>query len=200
MAGFSVLLIDAGEKQGEYPAVQIAWGYFVNHYSDLEQAKRDNKMTHRKPDGKIYVGLNPPQDSEPLSILYPRVGALGGCFQDNDWDNIATITVDTSWEPSKMREYYKKLEKCHYLPGGLDSSVHGYGGWLKAQTTPSTLFVQDQKVLSLVLAAATAIGKSLLGKVVSTVGGLLEILTVDVSNDGENNYQIPLSMKIPSFT
>ncbi|GKT53838.1 choline dehydrogenase [Colletotrichum tofieldiae] len=111
MAGFSVLLIDAGEKRGEDPAVQvpalhvlapqhkpIAWDYFVNHYSDLEQAKRDNKMSYRKPDGKIYVGLNPPQDSEPLSILYPRVGALGGCFQYNDWDNIATITGDTSWE------------------------------------------------------------------------------------------------------
>ncbi|KAK1521417.1 GMC oxidoreductase [Colletotrichum paranaense] len=229
MAGFSVLLIDAGEDRGEDPAVQvpalhvlasqhqpIAWDFFVNHYSDPEQAKRDSKMSYRKPDGEIYVGLDPPQGSEQLGILYPRVGALGGCSQhnalvtilpqDSDWNNIAAITGDSSWEASKMREYYKKLEKCHYLPGGLDSSVHGYDGWLETQTTPPILIVQDQKVLSLVLAAATTMGKSLLGKVINTVTGLLEILAVDVNNDspdrdnGEKIYQIPLSMKDPSFT
>ncbi|OHW93583.1 choline dehydrogenase [Colletotrichum incanum] len=122
---------------------------------------------------EIYVRLRPPLGSKPLDILYPRVCALGGCSQhktlvtilpqDNDWDNIATITGDTSWGASKMREYYKKLEKCHYLPGGLDSS--------------------DREVLSLVLATATAMGKSLLSKVVSTVSGLLKILAVDINFD-----------------
>ncbi|KAF6806097.1 GMC oxidoreductase [Colletotrichum musicola] len=229
MAGFSVLLIDAGEDRGEDAPVQvpalhvlssqyepIQWDYFVNHYSDVEQAKRDSKMSYRTPEGEIYVGLDPPEGSEMLGILYPRVGALGGCSQhnalitvlpqDNDWNNIATITGDNSWEADKMREYYKKLEKCHYLPGALDANVHGYDGWLEIQTTPAVLIVQDPKVLSLVLAAATTMGKNVLGKIISTVTGLLEILALDVNTNapsrdkGEDIYQIPLSMKDPSYT
>ncbi|KAI8246543.1 Oxygen-dependent choline dehydrogenase [Colletotrichum sp. SAR 10_96] len=229
LAGFSVLLMDAGEDRGEDAAVQvpalhvlasqhepIQWDFFVNHYEDPVQAQKDTKFSWRKTDGEIYVGTNPPAGSEPLGILYPRVGSLGGCAQhnalvtilpqDSDWNNIATITGDDTWEADKMREYYKKLEKCHYLPGGLDSSVHGYDGWLETQTTPAILIVEDPKVLSLVLAAATTMGKNILGKIITTVTGLLEILVVDVNNDAPSRdknddiYQIPLAMKDPSFT
>ncbi|KAH9227683.1 GMC oxidoreductase [Colletotrichum gloeosporioides 23] len=229
LAGFSVLLMDAGEDRGEDAAVQvpalhvlasqhepIQWDFFVNHYEDPVQAQKDTKFSWRKTDGEIYVGTNPPAGSEPLGILYPRVGSLGGCAQhnalvtilpqDSDWNNIATITGDNTWEADKMREYYKKLEKCHYLPGGLDSSVHGYDGWLETQTTPAILIVEDPKVLSLVLAAATTMGKNILGKIITTVTGLLEILVVDVNNDAPSRdknddiYQIPLAMKDPSFT
>lgn len=224
-----MLLIDAGEDHGRDPQVEvpalhvlsseykpIAWDYFVNHYSDETQARKDSKMTYRKPDGEFYVGLDPPEGSEQLGILYPRVGALGGCSQhnalvtilpqDNDWEYLSQITGDASWGADNMREYYKKLENCHYLPGALDSSSHGYDGWLQTQTTPAVLIVEDLKVLSLVLAAATTMGKGLLGKVINTVTGLLEILALDVNTDLETRdkfddiYQIPLSMKDPEYT
>lgn len=229
MADYSVLLIDAGEDRGQdsqvvVPALHvlssehepIRWDYFVNHYSDPTQARKDSKMSYRTPEGDVYVGLDPPEGSEQLGILYPRVGALGGCSQhnalvtilpqENDWNYIASITGDDSWSADKMVEYYKKLEKCHYLPGGLDTTSHGYDGWLQTQTTPPILIVEDRKVLSLVLAAATTMGQSLLGKLVNTVTGLLEILVEDVNSDlttrdsGDNIYQIPLAMKDPEYT
>lgn len=229
LANYSVLLIDAGEDHGTDPQVEvpalhvlsseykpIAWDYFVNHYSDPVQAKKDSKFTYRKPDGEFYVGLDPPEGSEPLGILYPRVGALGGCSQhnalvtilpqDNDWEYIAQITGDSSWGADNMRDYYKKLEKCHYLPGGLDSQSHGYDGWLETQTTPAILIAEDPKVLSLVLAAATTMGKGLVDKILHTVTGLLEILVLDVNTDlstrdkFDDIYQIPLSMKEPDLS
>ncbi|KAG8158258.1 hypothetical protein KVR01_012019 [Diaporthe batatas] len=229
LANYSVLLIDAGEDHGTDPQIEvpalhvlsseykpIAWDYFVNHYSDPVQARKDSKFTYRKPDGDFYVGLDPPEGAEPLGILYPRVGALGGCSQhnalvtilpqDNDWEYIAQITGDDTWGADNMREYYKKLEKCHYLPGGLDSQSHGYDGWLETQTTPAILIAEDPKVLSLVLAAATTMGKSLVDKILHTVTGLLEILVLDVNTDlstrdkFDDIYQIPLSMKEPDLS
>ncbi|KAI3393293.1 hypothetical protein diail_4475 [Diaporthe ilicicola] len=229
MANYSVLLIDAGEDHGQDPQVQvpalhvlsseykpIAWDYFVNHYQDPVQARKDSKMSYRTTDGEIYVGLDPPAGAEQLGILYPRVGALGGCSQhnalvtilpqENDWEYISQITGDSSWGADNMRDYYKKLEKCHYLPGALDSESHGYDGWLDTQTTPAILIAEDLKVLSLVLAAATTMGRSLLGKLIGTVTGLLEILALDVNTDlstrdkFDDIYQIPLAMKDPGFS
>lgn len=228
MANFSVLLIDAGEDRGQDPEVvvpalhvisseyePIRWDYFVNHYADPVQARKDSKMTYRTPEGDTYVGLDPPTGSEQLGILYPRVGALGGCSQhnalitilpqENDWNYIAETTGDDSWSADKMLEYYKKLEKCHYLPGCLDTTAHGQDGWLQTQTTPAVLLLQDRKVLSLLL-AATTMGQSLLDKIASTVTGLLKILVKDVNanladRDFEDNmYQVPLSMKDPEYS
>ncbi|GKT46657.1 uncharacterized protein ColSpa_06838 [Colletotrichum spaethianum] len=68
---------------------------------------------------------------------------------------------------------------------------------LEAQTTPPILIVEDRKVLPLVLAAATAMVKSFIGKVVST--------PFYVNNDspdrdnGETSYQFSLLMKDNSF-
>lgn len=86
--------MDAGEDRGEDAAVQVPalhvlasqhepvqWDFFVNHYEDPVQAQKDTKFSWRKIDGEIYVGTNPPAGSEPLGILYPRVGSLGGCAQ-----------------------------------------------------------------------------------------------------------------------
>jgi choline dehydrogenase len=144
-----------------------AWDYFVDHYADLERQKRDSKMVYRKSDGEKYVGLSPPSDAEPLGVLYPRAGTLGGCSThnamisvypfDNDWKYIQELTGDDSWEPSKMRNYFKKLEKNEYLPNSVIG--HGFGGWLKTSLTSLSLVVEDQKLLSLIISAATAQGK-----------------------------------------
>jgi len=96
IAGYKVLLIDAGDDQGNatkqiVPALQIQsteyepmrWDYFVNHYSNLTRQEEDSKMTYRTPAGDYHVGANPPPGSEPLGILYPRSGTLGGCAAHN---------------------------------------------------------------------------------------------------------------------
>lgn len=85
LAGYSVLLIDAGEdhhmeKQVQIPALNgyaseynpIRWEYFVDHYTNETQAKRDSKMTYLTADGEYYVGQYPPEGATQLGIYYPR--------------------------------------------------------------------------------------------------------------------------------
>jgi choline dehydrogenase len=96
IAGFKVLLIDAGDDQGssyqeQVPALELQateytpmrWDYFVNHYADEAKQEKDSKMTWRTPAGDLYVGTTPPSGSAPLGILYPRAGTLGGCSAHN---------------------------------------------------------------------------------------------------------------------
>ncbi|KAK1723151.1 hypothetical protein CaCOL14_003093 [Colletotrichum acutatum] len=219
IAGYKVLLIDAGGDSGDswtekVPALHLMstefedtrWNYFVNHYPDLEQQKRDSKMTYEMPDGSLYVGLNPPAEATPLGVWYPRAGTLGGCSRhnalitinahDSDWTNIATLTGDDTWKPDNMRSYFQKIEKNMYLPSSIIG--HGYSGWLGTSLTSLSLVVEDQKLLSLIISAATAMGKSLLGLVLSTVTGLGQVLLRDLNAPGQTSktglYQVPLSM------
>jgi choline dehydrogenase len=95
IAGYKVLLLDAGDDQGnamkfQVPALQLqsteyepmGWDYFVNHYFSLTR-QEDSKMTYRTSSGDLHVGPSPPANSEPLGILYPRAGTLGGCSAHN---------------------------------------------------------------------------------------------------------------------
>ena len=150
----------------------------------------------------------PPAGSSPLGILYPRAGTLGGCAGHNamitiyphksDWANIASVTGDSSWAPDNMRKYFERLERNRYLPNGIVG--HGFDGWLETSLTDLDLVVEDPKLISLVVAAATAMGKSLLGLIVSTVVGLGEVLTQDINADTPNRdqqqdlYQVPLTV------
>lgn len=104
IAGHKVLLIDAGDDQGNatkqmVPALQLQateyepmrWDYFVHHYSDLARQEEDSKMTYRTQTGDLHVGANPPANSEPLGILYPRAGTLGGCSAHNAMMSVKAI-------------------------------------------------------------------------------------------------------------
>ncbi|KAJ3518592.1 hypothetical protein NM208_g14463 [Fusarium decemcellulare] len=219
VAGYKVLLIDAGGDSGDdytesVPALHLfstefedtRWNYFVNHYPDLKEQQRDSKMTYEKPDGSFYVGLDPPSDAKPLGVWYPRAGTLGGCSRhnalisiyahDSDWTNIATLTGDDSWNPTNMRNYFKKLEKNMYLPSSIVG--HGYKGWLGLSLTSLSLVVEDQKLLSLIISAASAMGKGLVGFLLNTVAGLGQVLLRDINAPGQTSktglYQVPLSM------
>ncbi|KAK7428417.1 hypothetical protein QQZ08_005036 [Neonectria magnoliae] len=219
IAGYKVLLIDAGGDSGDSwvekaPALHLMstefedtrWNYFVNHYSDLETQQRDSKMTYELPDGSFYVGLDPPADATPLGVWYPRTGTLGGCSRhnalisinahDSDWSSIASLTGDSSWNPTNMRSYFKKLEKNRYLPSSIVG--HGYSGWLGLSLTSLSLVVEDQKLLSLIISAGSAMGKSLLGFLLNTVAGLGQVLLRDINAPGQASktglYQVPLAM------
>ncbi|KAF2163704.1 GMC oxidoreductase [Zasmidium cellare ATCC 36951] len=219
LAGYKVLLIEAGGDHGDalnqtVPAYNlksaeddiIKWDYFVTHYEDQERQERDSHMTYRKPDGGYYAGLYPPEGSEPLGILYPRTGALGGCAEHNalittyphesDWTYIQSLTGDDSWAPEKMRTYFEKLERAQYVVG----SGHGSDGWLRTSLTSLTLVLEDLKLLSIVLSAASAMGKGLLTTVLSSVTSLAHILLDDVNNDNPwrdqttDLFQVPLAI------
>jgi choline dehydrogenase len=226
MAGYKVLILEAGDDQTnttEYnvPALHsvaaeyepMRWDYFVKHFDDEEEMKKDTKLTYELSDGSRYTGASPPAGAKPLGILYPRVGSLGGCTSHNalitvkpfnsDWETIQRITGDNSWAPSNMQKYFTRLEKSRYLPSSIVG--HGFSGWLETSVTDLTLIVQDLKVISLVLAAASAMGNTLLGGLLTTVTGLGQVLLRDLNNPAGNRdakegmWQVPLAMKIPEY-
>lgn len=219
--GYKVLLIDAGGDSGdalfesvpvlfpratdEFPETQ--WNYFVTRSSDPSVQARDAVTSYELPDGTIYTGLDPPADATPIGTLYPRAGTLGGCARhnaliairsfDSDWDTVADLTGDTSWNGSTFERLFKKIEHCHYLPNSI--AGHGFTGWLWTELTSLVTAVQDLKLVSIIVSAASAMGESILGVAVETVAGLAEILLKDVNAPGatisNGPYQIPLSMQ-----
>ena len=226
IAGYKVLLLEAGGDETnstEYnvPALHavsseyepMRWDFFVKHFDDEESMRRDTKLTYELPDGTRYTGANPPFGATPLGTLYPRAGTLGGCSSHNamvtlypynsDWRYIQQITGDDTWAPEAMRKYYQKLEKNRYLPSSI--AGHGFNGWLETSLTELTLIAQDFKVLSLVLAAATGMGKGLIGSLLTTVTGLTQVLLRDYNNPSasrdsqEGLWQVPIAVKIPEY-
>lgn len=119
---------------------------------------------------------------------------------DKDWNDIASLTGDSSWSAGNMNGYFKKLEKNAYLQGIVNPGSHGFDGWLPTRITPTILIAQDFKVLSLLIAAATATGKGLLDGLIGTIGGVLSVLTLDINTDSPTRdtkdliYQISASM------
>lgn len=197
----------------------------MKHYADPIQQARDSKMSYRCPD-RIYTGLYPYQGCVPLGVLYPRAGTLGGCTQhhamimvhpwESDFDNIAQITGNSSWSAQTMRQYFVRLERNQYLPSSVVG--HGYSGWLHITTTALVLVAEDLKLASLVVAAATAMGKvsaangvgacceadddaqNLIDGLLTTVTGLAHIFATDFNAPGRtrdtdtNLWQVPIAV------
>ncbi len=119
-------------------------------------------------------------------VWYPRAGTLGGCTahnamitvipQDSDWNYIAQVTGDTSWQAGNMHRYFEKLENCTYVPRpgsveyasrGVLSSIaelvhgredwrdwshgHGFDGWLTTSEADPHLALKDPEIVSLLL-------------------------------------------------
>jgi choline dehydrogenase-like flavoprotein len=143
----------------------IRWDFWVRHYADNQQQKRDPK--HRDIDG------------EPR-ILYPRAGTLGGCTSHNamimvyphnkDWDDLADLTGDPSWKADNMRKYYERMENCHYrrFPWrwiyklfGWNPTRHGYDGWLNTEVAvPVEALKQDKRLVKVIGKSAIAAAKA----------------------------------------
>ncbi|KAM5343759.1 hypothetical protein ACJ41O_012296 [Fusarium nematophilum] len=219
--GHRVLILEAGDDQRsnlnqQVPAFHakstedetMRWDYFVKHYDNEQLAQRDSKMTWETPAGTLHVGPDPPSGSKVKGILYPRAGTLGGCTAHNalitiyphesDWSNIATLTSDDSWGPDNMRQYFKILERCEYLPN--DSAGHGFTGWLGTSLADLTLALRDIKIVSIIGAAAAAMGHTILSLIPEAASQLLQLLLRDVNSVRpqrdmrEGIYRIPLSM------
>jgi choline dehydrogenase len=119
-AGASVLLLEAGDDQGENLHEKVAawsyfadadplmrWDFFVKYHSDPKLQSKFEHLTYKTADGGFYVGIDPPAGSKELGVYYPRAGTLGGCAthnalcsvlpSDSDWQQIVDLTGDTSW-------------------------------------------------------------------------------------------------------
>ncbi|WP_296809987.1 GMC oxidoreductase [Thiocapsa sp.] len=166
-AGYRVLLMEAGGSPDSYdyqvpafhPAASedkaMSWAFFVRHYADEEQQRRDSKYT-----------------PERKGVFYPRAATLGGCTahhamiliypHNRDWDEIARITGDDSWCAGKMRRYFQRLENCRYrrvqrfLQRLLrwNPSRHGFDGWLETNKADPLMILDDRPMLRLIVRGA----------------------------------------------
>ncbi len=179
-AGYAVLLMEAGGrdenlnsqipvfhgKASEDPAIK--WDFYVKHYGSDEQQRKDSKFVTEH-DGVVRNG-----------ILYPRAGTLGGCTAHNamitvyphnsDWNHIAQLTGDSSWNGANMRQYFERLEQCTYYPGTgflaffrrvleflhlipRNAARHGSQGWLTTSTVDPHLVFGDHDLIGVIKSA-----------------------------------------------
>ena len=133
----------------------MAWNFFVRHYADTEQQRRDSKYVEAM-DG----------------VLYPRAGTLGGCTAHNalvllaphnaDWNAIKDLTGDRSWAAEKMRAYFERIEDCRHRfflyrwlgKLGINWTRHGWGGWLRTEKEMPEAVLGDKALRSMLLDAA----------------------------------------------
>jgi choline dehydrogenase len=137
----------------------MRWDFFVRHYADEAMQARDPKYV------RDYRGQ--PVDG----VLYPRAGTLGGCTAHNamilvyphnaDWDRIARLTGDASWNADAMREYFMRLENCEYRPLerwlaklGPNLSRHGWDGWLHTEKEVPAAALGDFDLVQVLLHSA----------------------------------------------
>jgi choline dehydrogenase len=137
----------------------MRWDFFVRHYADEAVQMRDPKYV-REYRGQIVDG-----------VLYPRAGTLGGCTAHNamilvyphnaDWDGIAQLTGDPSWNAEAMHEYFGRLENCQYRPLerelaklGPNPSRHGWDGWLHAEKAVPAAALGDFDLVQVLLHSA----------------------------------------------
>jgi choline dehydrogenase-like flavoprotein len=137
----------------------IRWDFFVRHYADEAMQARDPKYV-RDYRGQRVDG-----------VLYPRAGTLGGCTAHNamilvyphnaDWDGIAALTDDPSWNADAMRRYFERLENCDYRPleralakFDRNHSRHGWDGWLNVETAIPEAALGDFGLVQVLLHSA----------------------------------------------
>jgi choline dehydrogenase len=202
---FRVLLIEAGGRRlptsANIPAFHalatedpsISWKYFVRHYADDAVGQRDSKWCANEG-----------------GIFYPRASGLGGCTihsamitmsgPADDWNAIASLVDDQSWNSERMRAYFERIENCHYFrPGYVSPYVlgfvydllaklrknrgrHGFSGWLDTAWADPRLILSDRQLVGNLVAAwwaarrsqMTGIFRLLRGVVLGTLAAQLD--------------------------
>ena len=157
----------------------MSWGFWVRHYEDIEQQKRDDKY-YETYEGKRVDG-----------VWYPRAGALGGCTAHNamimvyphnpDWDEIAEMTGDASWSARNMRRYFERLENCRHRPVwrciqkllGWNPTGHGFDGWLTTEKALPLSVLGDVDLIEIVKKSALKTFKALRNPIQQLIEGFV---------------------------
>jgi choline dehydrogenase len=223
-AGTRVLLLEAGDavdnddyavpafhaRATEDPSVR--WDYFVQHYQDPEQARRDSKYVAGK------------------GVWYPRAGSVGGCTShhamitmyphNSDWDGIAAATGDRSWRSGRMRAYFERIERCGYRPRPrmlprnrvlavllanlplvsdryVNRGRHGFDGWLPTSVADPKIALRDGQLVEMIVGAAEGSLASFLGRPLSPLEGLATFVDPNdwraVKKAAQGVWLVPLS-------
>src|SRR5579875_2347520 len=132
----------------------MKWDFFVRHYQDESVARRDPNFL------PLHNG-----------VLYPRAAVLGGCTAHNamilvyphdaDWDHIAELTGDSSWQAARMRSYFERVERCRHRPLyrwlarlGYNPTRHGWNGWLATEAAIPVNLLRSKALDRCILDAA----------------------------------------------
>lgn len=205
LAGFRVLLLEAGgdDEPCDYrvPAFHaraseneaLRWDYFVHHYGDKVRQEYDCKFSKEK-----------------NGVLYPRSGTLGGCTAHNamvlmyphnsDWDYIAKLMNDPSWHSRNMHKYFRRLERCEYVPRWKIWSRHGFDGWLPTNPANRWMLLKD-KVLTKLTIAAVKESRRMMHPLKRFFLGILKFIIRFDPNDWRLIRRIPEGLcKIPMTT
>jgi choline dehydrogenase len=154
-AGMKVLLLEAGndpcDPAGHGPELSNQYQVPAFHPFASENAKMSWNFRVHDFGGDAF--RRPPLGDPPAGVLYPRASALGGCTahnamilmypHDSDWDEIAALTGDRSWNARQMRRYFHRLENCRHRPlwrflswltgDRFNPTGHGWKGWLETE-------------------------------------------------------------------
>lgn len=169
-AGHTVLVLEAGGDPLEMVAARLPDDYQVPvlhaFASEHEAMKWDFFVRHYAQDAQQHRDANFRQSHD--GVLYPRAGTLGGCTAHNamiflyphnaDWDNIAALTGDASWNADHMRQYFERLENCQYRPVyrwlnslfGINPTRHGFAGWLTTEKALPMAVMGDRVLMDII--------------------------------------------------
>lgn len=108
------------------------WNFWVRHYRDQAIQRQDSKARD---------DCHNPRDK---AVLYPRASALGGCTAHHalisvgspsyDWQQIADLTGDNSWEPGRMRALFTRIRRTQ--AGARFGRLRRYWDWLLQKLDP----------------------------------------------------------------
>lgn len=163
-SGFRVLLLEAGSDHRcpyyDVPIMQahasqdakLRWDFFVRHYQDDAQQRRDSKFVADKG-----------------GVLYPRGASIGGSSvlnalvtvypHNSDWDGLAELTGDPDWGADPMRKRFQRIEAWRgpdpdpedpARPG--DERRHGFDGWLGTSRAKPKLAGREPWFLDIIAA------------------------------------------------
>ncbi|KAG4421748.1 hypothetical protein IFR04_005124 [Cadophora malorum] len=198
----SVLLLEAGDDQGENLHVQVAqwgslanndpllrWDFFVKYHTDDAITNKYEHLVWNTTEGEFYVGTEPPAGAKRLGVYYPRTGTLGGCSTHNvqcavlpaerDWNEIVEITGDDSWSAENMRKYFVQLENDHTVPRGTPG--HGFNGFLDISLNSGESLSNQTEAQEVLKAAAKVMGQD--------PNKIFELLQTDMNNASPNRDQ-----------
>jgi choline dehydrogenase len=110
-----------------------------------------------------------------------------------DWDGIAALTGDRSWNSSAMRAYFERTERCQYRPHIWGNpSGHGFAGWLPTDIADPFLLAHDRQLQRAVFSAIQEVG--LAGLIEPLIRGRLDPNDWRVLTQGrEGLFNIPFS-------